>query len=72
MKKESNPIDYAINETQRMAFNYSEKVLAVVIDTIYQRLKDNFVDYENKTHKLGWFKELVKEEFHNELNNKQK
>jgi len=39
-----------------------EILLADVIDTLYVRYKENFCDWENKTHKLGWFKEGIKAE----------
>ena len=38
-----------------------ESIHAGVIDTIYLQYKRDFVDWENKTHKLGWFKENVKQ-----------
>lgn len=41
----------------------AEEALAEVIDMLYLQHKQNFCDYENKTHKLGWFKEQVKEKF---------
>jgi hypothetical protein len=67
MKCLDKQIDYAIKGTEKLTLDYSEKVLAIIIDKIYLRMKDDFCDYENKTHKLGWFKELVKDEFHKAL-----
>jgi len=45
----------------------AEMLLAVVIDNLYIRMLPNFVDYQEKTHKLGFFKELVKRDFHTSL-----
>jgi hypothetical protein len=44
-----------------------EALLATVIDLNYSRFKPGFADYKNKTHKLGWFKERIKKEFHDAL-----
>lgn len=44
-----------------------EGILAEVIDDLYLMYKRSFVDYKNKTHKLGWFKEKVKRNFHMRL-----
>ena len=44
----------------------SEQILAEVIDSIYLEIKEDFVD-ENGTHRLGEFKERVKQEYHNKL-----
>jgi hypothetical protein len=38
----------------------AEEVLADIIDTVYLSMKEDFVNYEDKTHKLGFFKENVK------------
>ena len=51
----------------RITTEQAEIVLAEVIDTIYLEMKKDFCDYENKTHKLGAFKEMVKMQFHNDL-----
>jgi len=45
----------------------AERILAEVIDTIYLEMKEDFCDYKNKTHKLGWFKERVKIYFHQKI-----
>lgn len=44
-----------------------ESLLAEAIDDLYLRMKGNFVDYKNQTHKLGWYKENVKKLFHEKL-----
>ena len=44
-----------------------EQILAEVIDELYYKTKDDFTDYNTKTHKLGFFKELVKANFHRKL-----
>jgi len=38
----------------------AEDALAEIIDLVYLDMKDNFVNYGEKTHKLGVFKEHVK------------
>ena len=38
----------------------AEEVLAEIIDLVYLDMKDNFVNYAEKTHRLGFFKEHVK------------
>jgi len=53
------------NEKEKELF---EAIHAVVIDTVYLQYKDGFCDYENHTHKLGFFKEEVKRKFHEALN----
>ena len=50
-----------------MTNNEIEQLLAEVIDDLYLMYKGSFVDYKNKTHKLGWFKEAIKSHFHNRL-----
>ena len=44
-----------------------EQILAEVIDDLYCKTKDDFANYKEKTHKLGFFKELVKANFHRKL-----
>lgn len=44
-----------------------EMLLAEVIDELYLAHKEGFCDYKNKTHKLGWFKEHIKFEIHQRL-----
>jgi hypothetical protein len=53
-----------------MSIDKTEKyeiILAEVIDDLYIKYKPDFCDYKNRTHKLGWFKEQIKAEFHNRL-----
>ena len=45
----------------------AEIILAEVINELYYKVKDDFTDYNTKTHKLGFFKELVKANFHRKL-----
>lgn len=45
----------------------AEKILTKVIDDLYVRTKNSFVDYKSKTHKLGYFKEIIKADFHRKL-----
>ena len=46
-----------------------EMLLAEVIDDLYIKYKPGFCDYENKTHKLGMFKEQIKYEINKRLEN---
>ena len=46
-----------------------EMILAEVIDDLYLSMKEDFVDYKNETHKLGWYKESVKNLFHEKIKN---
>lgn len=55
-------------DEEKITTEQAEIALAQIIDDIYLEMKAGFCDYENKTHKLGWFKERVKGEFHNFLN----
>lgn len=41
-----------------------EQALAEVLDHLYLGMLKDFVDYENRTHNLGGFKEQVKIAFH--------
>lgn len=45
----------------------AEAILAEVIDDLYIEMKENFVDYDNQTHKLGMFKEEIKRRFNLKL-----
>jgi len=44
-----------------------EILLAEVVDELYLRALPTFCDWENRTHKLGWFKEGVKARVHLEI-----
>lgn len=48
----------------------AEIILAEVIGDLYVKYKPGFVDYENRTHKLGWFKEEIKSEFNRRINSR--
>ena len=54
---------------KKITIKEAEIALAVVIDNLYVKVKQNFVDYDARTHKLGYFKELVKANFHEALKN---
>lgn len=49
----------------------AEIILAEVIDDLYINMKEGFVNYKDKTHKLGFFKELVKANFNAKLAGKE-
>lgn len=51
--------------------NIREDDLAFIIDGLYLEMKDGFCDYENKTHKLGFFKERIKQEVDKFLTSKE-
>lgn len=55
---------FAKLDLQREEF---EMILAEVIDDLYLQYKPNFCDWENRTHKLGWFKEGIKAKMHERL-----
>jgi len=45
-----------------------EIILTHVVEDLYNSFKDNFIDYDQKTHRLGQFKEQVKIRFSQALN----
>jgi len=45
-----------------------EILLTEIVDNLYLEYREDFCDYENKTHKLGWFKEQIKSEVSKKLN----
>lgn len=55
-----------------MTTDKAEQILAEVIDDIYLDMKEGFVDYENQTHQLGYYKERVKQKFHERLKDENK
>jgi len=59
---------FNLEDYKKNIIELSEITLARVIDDLYLENKDSFVDYENQTHKLGWFKEQVKVEFNKKIN----
>ena len=63
MKEEQTPFNKFLAGSNELY----EAVLAEVIDDLYLTYKPSFVDWEKKTHKLGWFKEAVKQRFHEAL-----
>lgn len=54
-----------------MTSDKSEQILAEVIDDLYLEMKPTFVDYKNQTHQLGYYKERVKQRFHERLKDEQ-
>lgn len=54
-------------EHKKIVLELSEITLARIIDDLYLEHKDDFVDYQNRTHKLGWFKEQIKAEYNKKI-----